>query len=187
MTRGILSLCLMAPALAALGAAGCRAERLASAREPSRPADEVWISASQMKNAKIEVSVVQEQDVENTILTSGKVTFDDAHVTHVFAPLAGRVVRIDAQLGQQVRKGEALAVIESPDIGIASSDAGKAQADLTAAEREFKRQKELFALEDAGKDKDMESITKEFLKYNDPLGRLLEAYVSKNAESFRPD
>jgi len=48
----------------------------------------------------------------------------------------------------------------------------------------FKRQKELFALEDAGKNKDMESITKEFLKYNDPVGKLLEVYVSKNAEAF---
>lgn len=49
----------------------------------------------------------------------------------------------------------------------------------------FKRQKQLFALEDAGKDMDMESMTKEFLKYNDPLGKLLEAYVVKNAEAFR--
>jgi hypothetical protein len=49
----------------------------------------------------------------------------------------------------------------------------------------FKRQKELFALEDAGKSKEMESLTKEFLKYNDPLGKMLEAYVSKNAEAFR--
>jgi hypothetical protein len=48
----------------------------------------------------------------------------------------------------------------------------------------FKRQKELFALEDAGKSKDMESFTKEFLKYNDPVGKLLETYVSKNAEAF---
>ena len=49
----------------------------------------------------------------------------------------------------------------------------------------FARQKQLFALEDAGKDKEMENLTKEFLKYNDPLGKLLEAYVAKNAEAFR--
>ena len=50
----------------------------------------------------------------------------------------------------------------------------------------FTRQKQLFALEDAGKINEMESIEKEFLKYKDPLGKMLEAYVSKNAEAFRP-
>ena len=35
-----------------------------------------------------------------------------------------------AQLGERVKKGEPLAVIESPDIGTATSDVGKAKADL---------------------------------------------------------
>jgi hypothetical protein len=46
------------------------------------------------------------------------------------------------------------------------------------------RQKQLVALEVDGKDKDMERITKEFLKYNEPLGEMLEAYVLKNVEAF---
>jgi hypothetical protein len=50
----------------------------------------------------------------------------------------------------------------------------------------FARQKQLLALEDAGKSKEMENITNEFLKYKDPLGKMLEAYVAKNAEAFRP-
>ena len=50
----------------------------------------------------------------------------------------------------------------------------------------FTRQKQLFALEDAGKINEMDSIEKEFLKYKDPLGKMLEAYVSKNAEVFHP-
>ena len=46
--------------------------------------------------------------------------------------------------GTRVKKGDPLAVIESPDIGNAVSDVHKAEADLIAAEHDFKRKKELF-------------------------------------------
>ena len=153
------------PALgvAALVAGGCRGDRAASAHEAARPPGEVWVSPAQVVNADIEVSPVLEHDVEDTILTSGKVTFDDAHVTHVFSPISGRVTHIDAQLGQRVRKGDALAVIESPDIGIASSDLGKAQADLAAAEHDFRRQTDLYAAR-AASQKDYEDAEDNYRK-----------------------
>ena len=71
-------------------------------------------------------------------------TFDDLRVSHVYSPVTGRVIRIDANLGQRVKKGQPLAVIESPDIGSAVSDVAKADAELIAAEHDFKRKKELF-------------------------------------------
>jgi membrane fusion protein, heavy metal efflux system len=64
-------------------------------------------------------------------------------VSHIFSPVNGRVTRIDAKPGQQVKKGDRLAVIESPDIGSAVSDERKANADLIAAEHDYKRQQEL--------------------------------------------
>ena len=48
----------------------------------------------------------------------------------------------------------------------------------------FTRQKQLFALDDT-KTKRLSELDEEFLKYNDKLGQLLEAYVSKNAGGFQ--
>jgi hypothetical protein len=48
----------------------------------------------------------------------------------------------------------------------------------------FRRQDQLFALGEA-KTKKMNEIEKQFMKYDDKLGILLEAYVAKNAEAFR--
>jgi cobalt-zinc-cadmium efflux system membrane fusion protein len=78
------------------------------------------------------------------VLTSGVVTLDDQRSGHVFSPVTGRVIKTLAQLGEQVKKGDALATIESPDVGSAVSDAHKAEADLIAAEHSLKRKKELF-------------------------------------------
>jgi cobalt-zinc-cadmium efflux system membrane fusion protein len=123
---------------------------------PQSPPGEVWLTASQVKDAKIEVTTVAEQDVDDTILTSGTITLDDLRTGHVFSPVTGRVVEIVAQLGQRVAKGDALATIESPDIGSAVSDLHKAEAVVIAAEHDLKRKKELYEKK-AGAASDLET------------------------------
>jgi cobalt-zinc-cadmium efflux system membrane fusion protein len=128
-----------------LGAAGgCHKSQAASEPAgPQPPAGEVWLTPAQVADAKIEVQGILEHDVDDTILTSGRVTFDDLRVGHVYSPVTGKVVKIAAQLGARVKKGDGLATIESPDIGSAVSDVNKAEADLIASEHDFKRQQEL--------------------------------------------
>jgi cobalt-zinc-cadmium efflux system membrane fusion protein len=156
-------------ALVALIGAGChRGSKEASAPQP--PAGEAWLTPQQVKNANLTVVPVGDQDVGGAVVTSGKVTFDDLRVSHVFSPVTGRVVRIDAQPGQRVKKGASLATIESPDVGNAFSDLAKAHADLTASEHDFKRQKELFDAH-AASQKDFEAAQDNYQKAKAELVR----------------
>jgi cobalt-zinc-cadmium efflux system membrane fusion protein len=107
------------------------------------PAGEVWLTPDQARTTSIEVSTAAERDFDDEIVTSGRVAFDDMRVGHVFSPVTGRVQRITAQLGERVKRGAALAIIESPEIGSAMSDLGKARADFIAAEHDYERQKAL--------------------------------------------
>ncbi len=111
---------------------------------PQAPADEAWLTPQQVAEARLEVAPLAEQEVGGVVVTSGRITFDDLRVAHVYSPVAGRISRIVAQPGQRVKKGAPLAVIQSPDVGAAFSDLAKAQADLVAAEHDYKRQKDLF-------------------------------------------
>ncbi len=106
--------------------------------------NEIELTADQVKTAHVELAVVGEHDLESTIITSGRVAFDDSMVSHVFSPVAGRITRIDAALGDHIKRGATLAIISSPDIGGASSDVAKAKADLIAAQHNHDRQKGLF-------------------------------------------
>lgn len=129
-----------------LATAGCG--RGASAHTETHadpPIGEVWLTDAQIAEAKMKIEPLDEQDVDDVILTSGKVAFDDAHVNHVFSPVSGRITRIEAKVGQRVKKGDVLAVLESPDIGLASADLHKAEADRITAEHDLERQKELLA------------------------------------------
>ncbi len=126
-----------------LGAFGCKPPPDTTPVAPSTNAGEIFLAPDKIAAAGITVEPVDEHPVEDTIVTSGTVTFDDLRVAHIFSPVSGRVTQIFAQLGQRVKKGEPLAAIQSPDIGAAVSDVHKAEADLIAAEHDYKRQKDL--------------------------------------------
>jgi cobalt-zinc-cadmium efflux system membrane fusion protein len=88
----------------------------------------------------------------------------------VFSPVAGKAVKVLAQLGNHVKKGDPLVVIESPDIGVATSDLGKARADLIASEHEFSRQKELLETH-AASQKDFETAADNYRKSKAEMDR----------------
>lgn len=164
MRRGIpILLC----ALASLAA--CKHPQEAEPTPP--PAGEVWITTRQSEEAKLTTVPVASREVGGTIVTSGRITFDDLHVSHVFSPVTGRVTAISAQLGQRVKKGDPLATIDSPDLGTASSDVAKAEADVIAAEHDFKRQKELYALKVIAK-RDLEASEDNYRKLRAELERV---------------
>jgi cobalt-zinc-cadmium efflux system membrane fusion protein len=157
--HGILTSALAIVFAGAFGAGCGNKSQAATPPAPAvgpRPEGEVWLTPAQVKDAKIQTVAVGEQAVDDTILTSGTVTLDDLRTGHVFSPVTGRVVGISAQLGQHVAKGQALALIESPDIGSAIADVHKAQADLIAADHDLKRKKDLFE-QKAGSASDLET------------------------------
>ncbi len=119
------------------------------AAEKAAPSGEVWLTPGQVRGAGLVISTVQRRPLPLHLKTSGKVAFDENRVAHVFSPLSGRVTRLLGQFGQKVRAGQALAIIESPDLGSAWSDVVKARADLTAAEHENRREAELYRAEAA--------------------------------------
>jgi cobalt-zinc-cadmium efflux system membrane fusion protein len=110
---------------------------------PPAPPNMVFASQAQLDKMKVTIAPLDLQDVDDVVVTTGKVAFDDQKVEHVFSPVTGKAVKVLAQLGSHVKKGDPLLQIESPDIGVATSDLGKANADLIAALHEYQRQNEL--------------------------------------------
>jgi len=126
-----------------LAAPACNVSEAAT--KPLTPAGEVWLTSEQVRAANIEVEPAEAHEFDDVIMTSGRVTFDDMRVAHVFSPVTGRVTTIAAQLGQHVKRGAPLATLESPDIGNALSETNKARADYIASEHDYQRQKALVA------------------------------------------
>ncbi len=154
--------------LVLLGA--CRGEPRSGRRAVEPPLSEIWLWQDQVSAAKLVIEPLAPQPVGGLVVATGRVTFDDLKVAHVISPVTGRVVRIAAELGQRLEKGDGLAVIESPDMGSAFSDLQKASADRLAAEKDFKRQRELFDIH-AGSQRDLEAAQGNYSKSKAELER----------------
>ena len=162
-------LALLALTLGAAAPSGCH-HQVAPESRSDAPDGEAWLEPKQVTDARLVVEPLGEHEIGGPILAAGKVSFDDQHVSHVYSPVTGRVVSILAQLGERVKKGQPLARIESPDIGLASADLDKAQADLVAAEHDVRRQKELYEAH-AGSERDFEAAQDNFAKARAELER----------------
>jgi len=149
--------------------ASCRAGGGEPAAPPP-PSGEVWLTDQQVSDGHIAVQMVAVHAVGNDVVTSGKVTFDDLRVAHIYSPVTGRVSRILADPGQRVKKGGALCAIQSPDVGNAFADLDKAEAELTASQHDFQRQKELYEAH-AGSQKDFEAAEDSYGKAKAELER----------------
>jgi cobalt-zinc-cadmium efflux system membrane fusion protein len=132
--------------LLALGAsAGCREAAGSTSRGSALVAGEIALGPDEIRQSSIVVEATSDQEIDDTLVTTGRVTFEDIKVGHVFSPVTGRVVRIDVDLGAHVKAGQPLAAIESPDVSQASSDVAKAEADVIAAEHVLQREGDLLA------------------------------------------
>jgi len=158
-------------ALALAGWAGCtgHASELPAVEPPHDP-NRVELTSAQAEAAQLRIEQIKMSAGHATLSASGRITFDDLRVSHVFSPVSGRVTKILAQPGQKLRKGAPLAVIESPEVGQAYSDLAKAQADVDAAERDYHRQQDLYEAH-ATSQKDFEAARGVYEKAQAELAR----------------
>lgn len=89
------------------------------------------------------IATAGEHDAAPELQTTGAVNPDVSRNIPVISLASGRIVEIDARLGDTVTKGELLLKIQSQDIAQAFSDYRQAVADETLAKAQLDRSKEL--------------------------------------------
>lgn len=142
MKTTVFSLLLVSSALFA----GCHGEKQPAAPPPPTPrveGDKVILPANSPQLGALTITAAQPRKA-NVLRFSGRLTWDDDVTVRVFSPVAGRVRRVVADIGQPVAKSADLALLDSPDYGQAQADARKAVSDLALKERTLARVQALF-------------------------------------------
>ncbi|MBP8308512.1 MAG: efflux RND transporter periplasmic adaptor subunit, partial [Burkholderiaceae bacterium] len=80
---------------------------------------------------------------ESRVRINGRTAWDETLTTRVTSPLAGRVFSVSVLAGANVRRGQTLAVVSSPEFGQSQADARRAETELRFAERNLARAREL--------------------------------------------
>ena len=135
---------LSAGVLSSLLAVGCSKGAPEKKDAPKAPAStRIALSAAAVESARVKVEPVVLQTIEEDLPLSGTLGYDENRVAHVAPRVGGRVARILADFGQPVRAGQALAEIDSPELGEALAQWRKSRSVLGVRERELERAKKL--------------------------------------------
>jgi membrane fusion protein, heavy metal efflux system len=120
-----------------------------TAPEPKKDPDTVSITADQMHQVNIVDVKACTFNVQK--LAIGQIAFNEDASTVVLTPFSGRVTRLIAKPGDEVKRGDPLFEIDSPEVLQAHTDliaaiqaAAKSKAQLTLAQRALDRQSGLF-------------------------------------------
>lgn len=92
---------------------------------------------------------------------SARIAYDDDVTARVSTSFSGRIVELKAAPGDRVKAGQVLAVIDSPDFGVAQADLNKARADEKRKALAVKRAKDLVPGE-AISNRDWEGVQADF-------------------------
>lgn len=91
----------------------------------------------------IQLEEVGYRTLQSEMEVPGTIQANEDRLTHVGPRISGRIVEVAVKLGDRVRKGQKLAVIDSVELGKAQSEYLAAKAKLLVAEKAYERAKTL--------------------------------------------
>jgi len=121
---------------------GCKKSQPSGASETAQ--DPNLVMANEALLAQIKISVVSQGDVSDILRVAGQIDFDEQALTRIGASVTGRVTQINAQLGNEVKKGDTLALINSSELSNSQLAYLKARSEKEFHRRTVQRAKTLF-------------------------------------------
>ncbi len=103
------------------------------AAEEKKHAGQITLTEEQQRNGAIQVAVVRPEMVSQTISATGQFTVNEDQTWIVGALLDGRIVSVEAKVGDRVKAGEVLARIHSHEVHDARAAYKSAELELARA------------------------------------------------------
>lgn len=128
-----------------LGGGASRADANTPAVEHTlvRGGGRIFVPEGSPLRQRLVVHPVDVRPVTERLVLPAVVEADPARTAKVLPPLSGRIVELNVALGDRVRQGQVLAVIDSADLAQAFDDADKAHSALLLAKKALERQRAL--------------------------------------------
>lgn len=127
--------------LSAVLLAGCNQE--GNHQSVAAPSDPLLVQPAAELAAQLKVTLVEKSPVTETLRVAGRIDFDEQRLARIGATVTGRVTSIQAVLGQEVKKGDLLAQINSAELSNAQLAYLKARAQFELHRRNVERAKAL--------------------------------------------
>lgn len=104
----------------------------------------IALADAQVKAAGVTIQTAGAAKIKSALILPGEIHFNEDRTAHVVPRLVGVVEKVQADLGQKVKKGQVLAVIASTSLSEQRSELLAAQKRLTLAKTTYEREKKLW-------------------------------------------
>jgi len=135
------------------------------------------LEAATETRPRVEIGTVEMGSGEHDLTLAGKVAYGEDRYSRISSPLQGRVVEVRAHLGDRVKAGDIVLVVDSPDIAQAYSEYVKEDSDLQYAIRAHELAKDLYENK-AMPLKDLKQAENELVKARAEFRRAKERLLS---------
>lgn len=121
-----------------------------------------FASTDSLRKVGVSLAQVSKRPMADAFVANGEAEYDRRHLAAISSPVSGRVWRVLKGLGQEVKAGDVIALVESPEVASAKGDLLQVMADVelaqktaarlkTSAEKGFRTQAELLEAEGTAK------------------------------------
>ena len=153
MTRNLVVILFCAASVAACGGGGGQSAPAETAKPATPPEsgdahvdpNEVKVEEAMLRDLRITTAAVESRTGAEDVTLLGELAVDERNYAEVGVPVPARAMRLMAGPGDQVRAGQMLVELQSPELGKLRAEYVSAQARLTLAEGALKRKRELAA------------------------------------------
>ncbi len=120
------------------------AQPQAQVEKPAAQADELTLNASYLDTVGIKTEAVTSGNLSLDVLAPGVVSAASNGIGVITAHTSGTIIRLAKQLGDTVRAGETVAIVESRDATAMVADRSVAESKAALARSQLAREQELF-------------------------------------------
>jgi membrane fusion protein, heavy metal efflux system len=149
------------PVITLLTSCGSSDKAKTDAKEEKIPDDVVEMRDDQIKMAGIETGSVEMRSLSGTLKVTGTVAAAPQNLATVCMPMGGYVKSTSLIPGQEVSKGQTLAVLESQDFVDLQQNYLEAKNKLEFAEADYKRHSELYK-DDVYSQQNLQQVTTDY-------------------------
>lgn len=123
---------------------GAPAEAKAESKEHKEDEEKIPFTDEQVKAAGMAIESAGPARIKTSLQLPGEIKFNEDRTAHVVPRVAGVVDSVSANLGQEVKRGQVLAVLSSPGLSEQRSALQSAQRRLELARTTYEREKKLW-------------------------------------------
>jgi cobalt-zinc-cadmium efflux system membrane fusion protein len=98
-----------------------------------------FASNEAVEKAGVDIAVVQERPIVEAVIANGEVLYDQNRMAHLSSRVSGTVWQVERQVGDRVRKGDCLAMVDASEVGKAKAELLQAIAQVRLKQATFDR------------------------------------------------